>query len=229
MNKTDKGGAAMRQIDNMTDTEREVLALKGMTADNKAKRNDPNVNWAMYNPDKVSGEPYPYTDEQREALKRGNATAKRLATAVRTETGKAQHSPLLEGSIAKGDCDLHLPECSSLPNSKASKILGQCYCDCGAEDKQWRLWEEIDGSTSIYPVGIDPDDLAFGRAKPLCIIPEGKFHVAKLIVASVNHADKLAEALKRLAMLVLQSDFYAESKDETDNALAEVAAYEAAQ
>ncbi len=43
------------------------------------------------------------------------------------------------------------------------------------------------------------------------------------------HADKLAEELKRLSMRVLQSDFYQHAKNETDDALSTLKAYEAAQ
>jgi hypothetical protein len=32
--------------------------------------------------------------------------------------------------------------------------------------QQWRLWEDIDGCY-IFPSNIDPDDLCFGRVKPL--------------------------------------------------------------
>src|SRR5213080_3452966 len=91
----------------------------------------------------------------------------------------------------------HTPDCSSLPDSKASKYLGTCYCDCGADKSatDWKLWEEIDGTTQIFPIDIDPDDLSFGRAKPICIIPQSTpFKFAKLIAA----APELLAALKQI-------------------------------
>jgi hypothetical protein len=37
----------------------------------------------------------------------------------------------------------------------------------------WRISEEIDGTTVIYHKEIDPDDIAFGRAMPWCVFPKG--------------------------------------------------------
>lgn len=90
----------------------------------------------------------------------------------------------------------HTPECASLPGSKASKLLGPCYCDCGADElTDWKLWEEVDGTTALFPANVDPDGLSFGRAKPLCIIPAGvPFKVARLIAA----APELLAALQGL-------------------------------
>lgn len=91
----------------------------------------------------------------------------------------------------------HAPDCASLPESKAAKILGPCYCDCGAGERQsWRLWEEVDGTCSVHPTGADPDDLSFSRLIPICVIPPGRnFAEARLIAA----APELLAALEEIA------------------------------
>lgn len=91
----------------------------------------------------------------------------------------------------------HSPGCSSLVDSKASEKLGACYCDCGFETP-WKIWEEIDGTCTIYPQGIDPDDIAFARVKPICTLPAGTpFALVRLIAAAPELLEACKEALEQ--------------------------------
>jgi hypothetical protein len=43
--------------------------------------------------------------------------------------------------------------------------------------QEWRLWEEIDGCY-IFPANADPDDLSFGRIKPVAKIADSDEAIA---------------------------------------------------
>jgi hypothetical protein len=52
---------------------------------------------------------------------------------------------------------------------------------------KYRIWEDLHAIT-IVPAGLDPDEYAFGRVKPVCEIPYGPdaMETAQRVLRTIN-------------------------------------------